>query len=74
MRVNRAFGGWPGGESRLIPSPIFHFTNRSPIILVKLDRIGADYCETVLNLPDMLEWTEAAKAEPVAVEELEAEF
>ena len=41
---------------------------------VKLDRLGADYCETVMNLPDMLEWIEAAKAEPLAVEELEAEF
>ena len=41
---------------------------------VKLDRLSADYCDTVLNLPDMIEWTEAAKAEPMAVEELEAEF
>ena len=41
---------------------------------VKLDRGSADYCETILNLPDMLEWIEAAKAEPAAVEELEAEF
>jgi len=41
---------------------------------VKLDRAGQDYCETTLSLPDMLEWTEAAKAEPAALEELEAEF
>jgi glutathione S-transferase len=41
---------------------------------VKLDRICADYCDTILNLPDMLEWIEAAKGEPDAVEELEAEF
>ena len=41
---------------------------------VKLDRICSDYCDTILNLPDMLEWIEAAKAEPEAVEELEAEF
>jgi len=41
---------------------------------VKLDRLGADYCDTVMNLPDMIEWIEAAKAEPMAVEELEAEF
>ncbi|MEI9993556.1 MAG: glutathione S-transferase family protein [Rhizomicrobium sp.] len=41
---------------------------------VKLDRLSADYCETILNLPDMLEWIEAAKSEPDAVEELEAEF
>lgn len=41
---------------------------------VKLDRQCADYCETILALPDMVEWIAAAKAEPVAVEELEAEF
>lgn len=41
---------------------------------VKLDRLCADYCDTIMNLPDMIEWVEAAKAEPDAVEELEAEF
>jgi len=41
---------------------------------VSVDRASQDYCETILNLPDMLEWIEAAKAEPEAVEELEAEF
>jgi glutathione S-transferase len=41
---------------------------------VKLDRLCADYCETILALPDMLEWIETAKSEPDAVEELEAEF
>jgi glutathione S-transferase len=41
---------------------------------VRLDRACADYCETILTLPDMLEWIEAGRAEPLAVEELEAEF
>jgi len=41
---------------------------------VKLDRLSADYCDTILTLPDMIEWIEAAKEEPEAVEELEAEF
>ncbi len=41
---------------------------------VKLDRQCADYCETILALPDMLEWTEAAKTERTGIEELEAEF
>jgi glutathione S-transferase len=49
-------------------------TTRFQTYDVKLDRGSADYCETILNLPDMLEWIEAARAEPVAVEELEAEF
>ena len=41
---------------------------------VKLDRTCQDYCETILSLPDMQEWIEAAKAEPADLEELEAEF
>jgi glutathione S-transferase len=41
---------------------------------VKLDRMCADYRDTILGLSDMLEWIEEAKAEPSAVEELEAEF
>jgi glutathione S-transferase len=41
---------------------------------VKLDRIGQDYCETILSMADMIEWIEAAKAEPEALEDLEAEF
>jgi glutathione S-transferase len=41
---------------------------------VKLDRLFADYCETILALPDMAEWIEDAKAEIDEVEGLEAEF
>jgi len=41
---------------------------------VKLDRICTDYVDMIMTLPDMVEWIEAAKAEPDAVEELEAEF
>ena len=41
---------------------------------VSIDRVAQDYCETIMNLPDMLEWVEAAKAEPDTVEELDAEF
>ncbi len=41
---------------------------------VKLDRACADYCESVMTLPDMMEWIEAARAEKAGIEELEAEF
>jgi glutathione S-transferase len=41
---------------------------------VKLDRTCADYCETIMALPEMMEWCEAASAEPEALEALEAEF
>ena len=32
------------------------------------------YCDLILALPEMREWTEAALAEPVEIEELEMEF
>ena len=41
---------------------------------VKIDRMSQDYCDSIMNLPDMIEWVESAKAEPDAVEELDAEF
>ncbi|MGA2396239.1 MAG: glutathione S-transferase family protein [Candidatus Lustribacter sp.] len=41
---------------------------------VPLDTVCAAYAEHVLNLPEMLEWTAAALAEPDAVDELDAEF
>ena len=49
-------------------------TTRFSTYDVRLDRASADYCETILTLPEMMEWIEAARAEPDAVEELEAEF
>jgi glutathione S-transferase len=41
---------------------------------VKLDAVCAKYCQTVLAMPEMIEWIEAAKSEPVGIEELEVEF
>ncbi len=41
---------------------------------VALDRLCTDYCETILALPDMAEWIEAARIEPDELEELIAEF
>ena len=41
---------------------------------VKLDRLSKDYCETILAMSDMIEWTESAKTEPEALDDLEAEF
>jgi glutathione S-transferase len=41
---------------------------------VKLDRLCADYCETIFALPEMAEWLEEARAEVDEVEGLEAEF
>ncbi|HSM96765.1 MAG TPA: glutathione S-transferase family protein [Rhizomicrobium sp.] len=41
---------------------------------VKPDRLSQDYCETILAMSDMIEWTESAKDEPEALDDLEAEF
>jgi glutathione S-transferase len=41
---------------------------------VKLDAICAAYCETIMAMPEMVEWVGAAKEEPENVEELEVEF
>jgi glutathione S-transferase len=41
---------------------------------VALDTECAAYCRRMMELPQMLEWIEAAKAEPDELEELDAEF
>ncbi|MGE0660209.1 MAG: glutathione S-transferase family protein [Reyranellaceae bacterium] len=41
---------------------------------VKLDPVSSAYCDAILALPAMVEWIEAAKAEPEELEELDVEF
>jgi glutathione S-transferase len=41
---------------------------------VKLNKACADYCKTIMAMPLMQEWIEAAKTEPDEVEELDVEF
>ncbi|WP_050629987.1 glutathione S-transferase [Bradyrhizobium viridifuturi] len=41
---------------------------------VKLDPLLVTYACTIMAMPEMQEWTEAAKAEPADVEELEVEY
>jgi len=41
---------------------------------VKLDSVCAAYCETIMAMPEMIEWVAAAKNEPRELEELEVEF
>ena len=41
---------------------------------VKLDAACAGYCKTIMALPQMQEWIEAAKTEPEELEELDVEF
>jgi glutathione S-transferase len=41
---------------------------------VKLDRVCASYCEAIMDLPAMQEWTAAAMQEADELEELDVEF
>jgi glutathione S-transferase len=41
---------------------------------VALDEPCRAYCETVMAMPEMVDWCEAARQEPVEIDELEAEF
>ncbi len=41
---------------------------------VPLDKRCAAYCETVMQMPEMIEWFEAARSEPEEIEEFEVEF
>jgi glutathione S-transferase len=63
-----------GAKPTLADAMYAPVTTRFQTYDVKLDRAAKDYCETILALPDMQEWIEAAQNELVALEELEAEF
>jgi glutathione S-transferase len=41
---------------------------------VKLEPRLATYADVIANMPEMVEWVEAAKAEPEEIEELEVEY
>jgi glutathione S-transferase len=41
---------------------------------VVLDRQCAAYCDQIMEMPEMVEWIEAARREPDEIEEFEAEF
>ena len=41
---------------------------------VKIEPPLRDYAEAIMSMPEMVEWIEAAKAEPEEIEELEVEY
>jgi glutathione S-transferase len=49
-------------------------TTRFATYEVKLDSACGAYCDEIARMPEMVEWTEAAKKEPIGIEELEVEF
>ncbi len=41
---------------------------------LELDAVCAEYCRTIMAMPEMVEWVEAAKLEPAEIDELDMEF
>jgi glutathione S-transferase len=41
---------------------------------VKLDKVCAAYCRTIMAMPEMQQWVAAAKLEPEEIEELDMDF
>ena len=63
------------GERRTIADAMYApVTTRFLTYDVKLDKACGAYCRTIVQMPEMVEWIEAAKQEPVGIEELEVEF
>ena len=63
------------GEARTMADAMYApVCTRMQTYDVKLGAIAADYRDTVLAMPEMVEWMAAARSEPDDVEELEMEF
>ena len=41
---------------------------------IKLDSLSNAYCQEIMAMPEIIEWIDAAKQEPIEVEELEVNF
>ena len=41
---------------------------------VVVDTVSQRYCDTILGMPEMVEWAAAARLEPDDIEELDMEF
>jgi glutathione S-transferase len=64
------FGDKPGMADAMFAPVVTRFLTYD----IKLDSDCAGYCKTVMAMPQMQEWVEAAKAEPDEVVELDVEF
>ena len=63
------------GETRTIADAMYApVCTRMQTYDVKLGAIASDYRDTILAMPEMVEWMAAARSEPEDVEELEMEF
>ena len=63
------------GKSRAPRTPCTRRSARAFLTYdVALDPVSAQYCRTIMALPQMQEWIAAAKVEPDELEELDVEF
>ena len=70
----RSGGPFLFGERSMADAMYAPVCTRFATYHVPLDPICADYRDHILGLPEMVEWTAAARLEPDEVEELEVEF
>jgi glutathione S-transferase len=75
----RCLGSQPGpflfGERPTMADAMFApVCSRLMTYNVELDPLSQAYVSTVLSLPEMAEWVDAARAEPDEIIELDAEF
>jgi glutathione S-transferase len=73
--LQRYGGPYLFGERRTLADAMY-----APVVTrfisydVALDEPCRAYCDTVMAMPEMVDWCEAARQEPVEIDELEAEF
>ena len=63
------------GEKRCLADAMYApVCTRFQTYHVKLDRVGIQYGQTILGMPEMKEWIAAAKLEPDDIDELDMDF
>jgi len=68
-------GPWLFGDKRTMADAMYApVATRFATYHVPLDEASRTYCETILAMPEMVEWTEAALAEEEEIDELDVEF
>jgi len=73
--LNRYGGPFLFGKKRCMADAMYApVTTRFRTYHVTLDEACEAYCDTILSMPEMVEWTAAAKLEHEDIEELDMEF
>ncbi|HUB63225.1 MAG TPA: glutathione S-transferase family protein [Methylocella sp.] len=71
----RRYGGpFLMGERSMADAMYAPVVTRFHTYHVKLDALCNAYCQTIMTMPEMIEWIDAAKQEADDIEELEVEF